>query len=79
MSDLEVLEHLSGHGRGDADHGGDAEDGGDSADPVAPTRTMSRAAMISVDKVRPEIGLLEEPIWPTRFPETAAKKNPARP
>ena len=33
--------------------------------------------MMSVDRVRPEMGLLEEPIVPTRFPETAAKKNPA--
>ena len=38
---------------------------------------MSRAAMMRVERVRPEMGLLDEPIVPTRFPETAAKKNPA--
>jgi hypothetical protein len=40
-------------------------------------RTMSKAAMIKVDRVRPEMGLFDDPIWPTRLPETAAKKNPA--
>ena len=29
-----------------------------------------------VASVNPEIGLLEEPIIPTRLPETAAKKKP---
>ena len=29
-----------------------------------------------VARVRPETGLLEVPIMPTRLPETAAKKNP---
>ena len=38
--------------------------------------TISSAAMIRVERVRPEIGLLEEPIMPTRLPETAAKKKP---
>jgi hypothetical protein len=37
---------------------------------------MSRAAMTRVQRVSPETGLLEEPIIPTRFPETAAKKKP---
>ena len=32
--------------------------------------------MISVQSVRPEIGLFDEPIMPTRLPETAAKKKP---
>ena len=32
--------------------------------------------MINVESVKPEIGLLEEPIMPTRFPDTVAKKNP---
>ena len=32
--------------------------------------------MIRVESVRPETGLLEEPIMPTRLPETAAKKKP---
>ena len=35
-------------------------------DPDTPRATISRAAMISVDSVRPEIGLFEEPIRPTR-------------
>ncbi len=38
--------------------------------------TISSAAMISVDSVNPETGLLDDPIMPTRLPETAAKKNP---
>ena len=29
-----------------------------------------------VARVRPEIGLFEEPIMPTRLPDTAAKKKP---
>ena len=29
-----------------------------------------------VESVSPEIGLLDDPIMPTRFPETVAKKNP---
>ena len=32
--------------------------------------------MISVDSVSPEIGLFDEPIMPTRFPDTAAKRKP---
>ena len=32
--------------------------------------------MMSVDKVSPDMGLLDEPIMPTKFPETVAKKNP---
>jgi hypothetical protein len=37
---------------------------------------MSSAATMSVASVRPETGLFEEPIRPTRLPETAAKKKP---
>src|SRR5438309_1700413 len=44
--------------------------------PETPSATINRAAMTSVQSVSPETGLLEEPIMPTRFPETAAKKNP---
>ena len=33
--------------------------------------------MISVERVRPLIGLLLEPMSPTRLPDTAAKKKPA--
>ena len=32
---------------------------------------------MSVEIVKPLIGLFDEPINPTRYPETAAKKNPA--
>ena len=39
--------------------------------------TISSAATISVESVRPEIGLFDEPIMPTRLPETAAKKKPS--
>jgi hypothetical protein len=37
---------------------------------------MSSAAITSVQSVSPETGLFDEPIIPTRLPETAAKKNP---
>ena len=44
--------------------------------PDTPMETISSAAMISVESVSPEIGLLDDPIMPTRLPETAAKKKP---
>ncbi len=44
--------------------------------PRSPMATISRAAMTSVHRVRPETGLFDDPIMPTRFPLTAAKKNP---
>src|SRR5579863_3543728 len=44
--------------------------------PETPKATISSAAIIKVESVRPEMGLLEEPIMPTRFPDTVAKKNP---
>ena len=44
--------------------------------PRIPKATISSAAMISVDSVSPEMGLLDDPIMPTRFPDTVAKKNP---
>ncbi len=44
--------------------------------PFTPTITIVSAATIVVARVRPEIGLFEEPIMPTRFPDTAAKKKP---
>ena len=37
---------------------------------------MRSAAMSSVDKVKPETGLFEEPMKPQRLPETVAKKKP---
>ena len=45
-------------------------------EPLTPTITIVSAATIVVASVRPEIGLFDEPIIPTRFPETAAKKKP---
>ena len=44
---------------------------------AAPWPIISSAATTSVHSVRPETGLFEEPIIPTRLPETAAKKNPS--
>ena len=32
--------------------------------------------MITVESVSPEIGLFEEPMKPTRLPDTVAKKKP---
>src|SRR5271157_3971043 len=45
--------------------------------PETPKATISRAATTRVQSVSPETGLLEEPIIPTRLPETAAKKKPS--
>src|ERR1700683_2445227 len=44
--------------------------------PPTPSATISTAAMINVESVSPEMGLFDEPITPTRLPETVAKKNP---
>ena len=44
--------------------------------PETPSETMSSAAIIKVESVKPETGLFEEPMNPTRLPETVAKKNP---
>ena len=44
--------------------------------PLTPMITIVSAATIVVASVRPEIGLFEEPIMPTRLPDTAAKKKP---
>src|SRR5271163_3570080 len=44
--------------------------------PDTPSETISKAAINSVESVSPETGLLEEPMNPTRLPETVAKKNP---
>ena len=44
--------------------------------PDTPIATISSAATISVQRVSPETGLFDEPISPTKLPETAAKKNP---
>ena len=33
--------------------------------------------MMTVESVRPEIGLFDEPMKPTRLPDTVAKKKPA--
>ena len=32
--------------------------------------------MITVESVSPEIGLFDDPITPTRYPETVAKQKP---
>src|SRR5229473_19467 len=44
--------------------------------PETPSATIRSAAISKVDSVKPEIGLLEEPMNPTRLPETVAKKKP---
>ena len=44
--------------------------------PFAPTITIVSAATMVVASVRPESGLFDDPIMPTRLPDTAAKKNP---
>src|SRR5208282_4854662 len=44
--------------------------------PDTPKATISSAAITSVHSVSPDTGLFDEPIIPTRLPETAAKKNP---
>src|SRR4051812_5314375 len=44
--------------------------------PETPRATIRSAAISNVESVNPEIGLLEEPMKPTRLPDTVAKKNP---
>src|SRR5580700_8987542 len=44
--------------------------------PETPNATINSAAISSVESVNPEIGLFDDPINPTRFPDTVAKKNP---
>src|SRR5580700_927737 len=46
--------------------------------PETPNATIRSAATSSVESVNPEIGLVDEPMNPTRLPETVAKKNPTR-
>src|SRR4051812_10477456 len=46
------------------------------AGPETPSETISSAAIINVESVNPETGLFDEPIMPTRLPDTVAKKNP---
>src|SRR5262249_32111212 len=48
--------------------------------PLAPetlSETMSSAATIRVERVTPETGLFDEPIIPTKYPDTVQKKKPA--
>ena len=44
--------------------------------PETPSATISSAAISSVESVSPETGLFDEPMNPTRLPDTVAKKNP---
>src|SRR6202142_2122694 len=44
--------------------------------PETPSETIKSAAMIKVESVRPETGLFDDPIIPTRLPETVEKKKP---
>jgi hypothetical protein len=46
--------------------------------PETPRDTIRTAAMMRVESVRPETGLFDEPMIPTRYPETVAKKNPTK-
>src|SRR3954470_10026866 len=45
--------------------------------PETPRATIKRAAIISVERVRPETGLLDDPMRPHRLPDTVAKKKPS--
>src|SRR5215471_15781466 len=44
--------------------------------PETPRKTIRRAAINNVDKVKPETGLLDDPMKPQRLPDTVAKKKP---
>src|ERR1700692_4748308 len=44
--------------------------------PETPRGTMSSEAISRGESGNPEIGLFEEPMKPTKFPETVAKKKP---
>ena len=78
VAHLQVLQHFAGDGRRNADHRGDAQAlRRRRRSPETPSATISSAAITSVHSVRPETGLFDDPIMPTRLPETAAKKNPS--
>src|ERR1041385_4164172 len=44
--------------------------------PETPSETISSAAISNVDNVKPDTGLCDDPMNPTKFPETVAKKKP---
>ena len=46
--------------------------------PVTPIHTMTNAATISVERVRPEMGWLVPPTNPTSQPPTAENRKPVR-
>jgi hypothetical protein len=46
------------------------------AGPWRPSATIRKATAISTVTVRPLVGLLETPMMPTKYPETAANMNP---
>ena len=67
VADFEILQQFAGHGRGNADHRRHAQHRRRRRRvPETPSATISSAAITSVESVRPEIGLLDEPIMPTR-------------
>src|SRR3954470_11745634 len=45
--------------------------------PETPRATIKSAAMMRVERVSPETGLLDDPIRPQRLPDTVAKKKPS--
>ncbi len=47
------------------------------AAPFAPSASITRAARISAESVRPDTGWLDPPTSPTRYPPTADSTNPA--
>ncbi len=46
--------------------------------PVCPIKSIISAAMSKVVKVKPEMGLDEEPMIPTKYPATAANSRPIK-
>ena len=76
VADFEILQQFARHRRRHADHRRHASTATTPLVPETPSETISSAAITSVESVSPEIGLLDEPITPTRYPETVAKKKP---
>ena len=74
--DLQILQHLARNRRRNANDRRHSQHRRHAANARNSQRHHHSAATTNVHSVRPETGLFDEPIMPTRLPETAAKKNP---
>jgi len=79
MADLQVLQHFSGYGGGHTDNAGYGQNGSYSRNALGASSTIKTAATTKVERVKPEIGLLEErsgrPGSPRRRQEKAGDQH----